>query len=406
MRLCVRTSRRERPREPCSIAGGSSQCERMGNSMSSALFSPITLRGLTLPNRIVVSPMCQYSAVDGSATDWHLMHLGKFAVSGAGLVVIEATHVEARGRITHGCLGLYNDENERQLARVVDFCRKIGSAKIGMQISHSGRKGSTRLPWVGRGEALTADEQPWETIAPSAVPHAPGWPAPLELDQDGLTAVQDAHVNATRRALRVGIDLIEVHIAHGYLLHEFLSPLSNKRIDSYGGRLENRMRYPLEVFADMRAVWPSDRPMGVRHSVTDWADGGWTPADAEAFAAELKKLGCDYITATTGGLSIDQKIPIGEGHQVEFARRLRDKIGLPSMAVGMIFDPHHAERIVCDGDADLIALARGMLSDPHWPWRAAATLKADVDYPVQYVRGYKSPWLRSMRSVDARNDAR
>jgi 2,4-dienoyl-CoA reductase-like NADH-dependent reductase (Old Yellow Enzyme family) len=206
--------------------------------------------------------------------------------------------------------------------------------------------------------------------------------------------------------LRIGIDLIEVHIAHGYLLHEFLSPLSNKRTDQYGGSLENRMRYPLEVFADMRAVWPADRPMGVRHSVTDWTQGGWTPADAEVFAGELKKLGCDYITATTGGLSVDQKIPLGEGHQVEFARRLRKKVSLPTMAVGMIFDPHHAEEIVRKGDADLIALARGMLSDPHWPWRAAATLNAEVGYPVQYVRGYKSSWLRSMRGVEERSETR
>ncbi|MBN8957475.1 MAG: NADH:flavin oxidoreductase/NADH oxidase [Rhizobiales bacterium] len=373
--------------------------------MSSALFSPITLRGLTLPNRIVVSPMCQYSAVDGSATDWHLMHLGKFAVSGAGLVIIEATHVEARGRITHGCLGLYSDDNERQLARVVDFCRNAGRARIGMQISHSGRKGSARLPWVGRGEPLTAGEEPWEAVAPSAVPHGPGWPAPRELDAEGLAVAREAHVDATRRAARIGIDLIEVHIAHGYFLHEFLSPLSNKRTDAYGGSLKNRMRYPLEVFAAMRAVWPADRPMGVRHSVTDWAEGGWTPADAEVFAAELKSLGCDYITATTGGLSVDQKIPIGEGHQVEFARRLREKTGLPTMAVGMIFDPHHAEQIIREGDADFVALARGMLSDPHWPWRAASALDADVSYPVQYVRGYKSSWLRSMRADNERRAA-
>jgi 2,4-dienoyl-CoA reductase-like NADH-dependent reductase (Old Yellow Enzyme family) len=370
--------------------------------MTSALFSPITLRGLTLPNRIVVSPMCQYSAIDGSATDWHLMHLGKFAVSGVGLVIIEATHAEARGRITHGCLGLYSDENERQLGRVVEFCRKAGQAKIGMQISHSGRKGSARLPWVGRGEFLPADESPWETIAPSAVPHGQGWPAPRELDAAGLEVAKEAHVDATCRAARIGIDLIEVHIAHGYFLHEFLSPLSNKRTDRYGGNLENRMRYPLDVFKAMRAVWPSDRPMGVRHSVTDWAEGGWTPEDADAFATALKGLGCDYITATTGGLSVHQKIPIGEGHQVEFARRLRDKTGLPMMAVGMIFNPHHAERIIRDGDADMIALARGVLSDPHWAWRAAAMLDAEVAYPVQYVRGYKSNWLRAQRGASER----
>ena len=257
--------------------------------MTSALFSPITLRGLTLPNRIVVSPMCQYSAVDGSATDWHLMHLGKFAVSGVGLVIIEATHVEARGRITHGCLGLYSDDNEQQLRRVVEFCHKAGDAKIGMQISHAGRKGSARLPWVGRGKSLPADEQPWETIAPSAVPHGPGLAVAAALDDEGLAVAKEAHVDATRRAARIGIDLIETHIAHGYFLHEFLSPLSNERTDKYGGSLENRMRYPLEVFAAMREVWPADRPMGVRHSVTDWADGGWTPEDAEVFAGELEE---------------------------------------------------------------------------------------------------------------------
>jgi len=373
--------------------------------MASRLFSPIALRGLTLANRIVVSPMCQYSAVEGSATDWHLMHLGQFAISGAGLVIIEATHVEARGRITHGCLGLYSDDNERQLARVVDFCRRAGTAKIGMQISHAGRKGSTRLPWIGRGEALGPDENPWETIAPSAVPHVPGWPAPRALDAEGLAVAKQAHVEATRRAARIGIDLIEVMIAHGYFLHEFLSPLSNERTDRYGGSLENRMRYPLEVFAAMRAAWPAERPLGVRHSVTDWASGGWTPDEAEVFAARLKDLGCDFITATTGGLSVDQKIPIGEGHQVAFARRLRAACGLPTMAVGMIFDPHHAERIVRDGDADFIAMARGMLSDPHWPWHAAATLEAEVDYPVQYIRGYKSSWLRAMRRAHDRQAA-
>ena len=368
--------------------------------MPSALFSPIALRGLSLPNRIVVSPMCQYSAVDGSATDWHLMHLGQFAISGAGLVIIEATHVEARGRITHGCLGLYSDDNERAIKRVVDFCRSAGSAKIGMQISHSGRKGSTRLPWIGRGEALGAGEQPWETIAPSAVPHVPGWPAPRALDAEGLAIAKAAHVEATRRAARIGIDLIELMVAHGYFLHEFLSPLSNKRSDGYGGSLENRMRYPLEVFAAMRAAWPADRPMGVRHSVTDWVDGGWTPDEAAVFAARLKDLGCDFLTASTGGLSVEQKIPIGEGHQVEFARRLRDASGLPAMAVGMIFDPRHAERIIQQGDADFVAMARGMLSDPHWAWRAAAALDAEVDYPVQYIRAYKSSWLRSQRRAN------
>jgi 2,4-dienoyl-CoA reductase-like NADH-dependent reductase (Old Yellow Enzyme family) len=372
--------------------------------MSTALFSPITLRGLMLANRIVISPMCQYSANKGSASDWHLMHLGKFAVSGVGLVIVEATHVEDRGRITHGCLGLYSNDNEYELRRVIDFCRNAGTAKIGIQFSHSGRKGSARLPWVGRGEPLTADENPWTTIGPSAVPHGPGWPTPAPLDEVELAAVRQAHVDATCRAARIGFDLAEVHIAHGYLLHQFLSPLSNHRTDRYGGSLENRMRFPLEVFAAMREAWPAERPMGVRHSVTDWDDRGWTPADADQFAVALKNLGCDYFTASSGGLSIDQKIPIGEGHQVQFAKQLRDATGLPTMAVGMIFDPHHAESIVRERQADFVALARGVLSDPHWAWRAAAALGAEIAYPPQYLRGYKSAWLRSLRAEQSAED--
>lgn len=366
--------------------------------MASVLFSPVNLRETTFDNRIVVSPMCQYSADGGSATDWHLMHLGKFAVSGVGLVIVEATHVEARGRITHGCLGLYSDENERRLAHVVDFCRRYGRAKLGIQLSHAGRKGSARLPWIGRGESLTPDEGAWATVAPSPVPHADGWPVPLELDEAGLAEVEAAHVDATRRAARIGFDLAEVHIAHGYLLHEFLSPLSNRRTDRYGGSLENRMRYPLRIFAAMRAVWPADRPMGVRHSVTDYVPGGWCEEEAAAFGRELKALGCDYLTASSGGLAVEQQIPVGEGHQVPFARRLREATELPVMAVGMIFDPHRAESIVAARDADFIALARGVLQDPHWAWYAAASLGAELAYPPQYIRGYKSNWLRSQRS--------
>lgn len=365
--------------------------------MTSRLFDPIALRGLTLANRIVVSPMCQYAAEEGSATDWHLMHLGQFAISGAGLVIVEATHVEPRGRITHGCLGLYSDENEAALRRVVGFCRRHGAAKLGIQLSHSGRKGSARLPWIGRGEPLTASEGAWPTVGVSGLPYAEQWPAPLALDAAGLTQVLTAHVDAVRRAARLGFDLVEVHIAHGYLLHEFLSPLSNHRTDAYGGSREKRMRFPLELFAAMRAAWPDDRPMGVRHSVTDWVEGGWTPEDASAFAAALKSLGCDYMTASSGGLSPAQRVPIGEGHQVPFARLLRAS-GMPSMAVGMIFDPHHAERVIADGDADFVALARGMLSDPHWAWRAAAALDGEVSHPVQYLRAYRSRWLRQMRT--------
>ncbi len=373
--------------------------------MASALFAPITLRGATFANRIVVSPMCQYSADEGSATDWHTMHLGKLAVSGVGLVIVEATHVEPQGRITHGCLGLYSDENERRLADVMAFCRRYGGAKLGLQLSHSGRKGSAHVPWDRRGEPLADDEGAWTTVAPSAIPHAVGWPVPAALDDKGLARVKESHVAATQRAARIGFDLAEVHIAHGYLLHEFLSPLSNRRTDRYGGSLENRMRYPLEVFAAMRAVWPDDRPMGVRHSVTDWVPGGWCESDAIAFARELKALGCDYLTATSGGLAVEQQIPLGEGHQVPFARLLKEAIGLPVMTVGMIFDPHHAEAVIHQADADFVALARGVLHDPHWAWRAAATLGADVTYPKQYVRGYKSAWLRQQRVVPPRSEA-
>jgi 2,4-dienoyl-CoA reductase-like NADH-dependent reductase (Old Yellow Enzyme family) len=364
--------------------------------MTSQLFSPIRLRGLDIPNRIVVSPMCQYSAPTGSASDWHIMHLGKFAVSGAGLVIAEATHVEKRGRITPACLGLYDDETEAALRRVVEFCRAQGQARMGVQLSHSGRKGSARLPWIGRGEPLTEAEGAWETVAPSPVPHDTGWPTPQALDEEGLEAVKAAHVDSVRRAHRAGFDLVEVHIAHGYLLHEFLSPLSNTRQDAYGGDRAGRMRFPLEVFAAMRAAWPDDKPMGVRHSVTDWVPGGWDLDDADAFALELKRLGCDYVTASTGGLSPQQRIPVGEGHQVEFAARLKQVTGLPTMAVGMIFDPRHAERIVAEGEADFVALARGMLFDPGWPWYAAAVLDAAVDYPPQYLRGYRSQFLRGI----------
>jgi len=364
--------------------------------VSSALFSPLALRGVTLPNRIVVSPMCQYSAEEGAAADWHLMHLGQFAVSGAGLVIVEATHVEPRGRITHGCLGLYSDATEAALARVVRFCRQHGGAKLGIQLSHSGRKGSARLPWVGRGAPLKEEEGAWRTVGVSGLPFGEGWPAPEVLDEAGLVTVTEAHVQAVGRAARLGFDLVEVHIAHGYLLHEFLSPLSNRRTDRYGGSRENRMRFPLELFEAMRDAWPADRPMGVRHSVTDWVAGGWTPEDASVFATALRERGCDYMTASSGGLSPVQDVPVGEGHQVPFARLLR-AAGMPSMAVGMIFDPHHAERLIAAEDADCVALARGILSDPHWPWRAAAALGAEVSYPPQYVRGYRSKWLRERR---------
>jgi len=365
--------------------------------MNSHLFSAFTLRELQLDNRIVVSPMCQYSAEEGSATDWHLMHIGQFAVSGVGLVILEATHVEPRGRITEGCLGLYTDANEQALERVVAFCHKHSDTAIGIQLSHAGRKGSASLPWVQRGTALGATQGAWQTIAPSALQQAPDWPLPQPMTPEDCQIVREAHVQAVVRAARVGIDLIEVNIAHGYLLHSFLSPLSNHRTDHFGGSLENRMRYPLEVFAAMRDAWPSERPMGARISATDWIEGGWTPAEAQIFSSRLKALGCDFITASSGGTSMQQQVPLYPGHQVEFAAAIRKTNTIPTMAVGMLYDPQVAENIIASGSADLVALARGMLFDPHWVWYAASVLEAQVKHPVQYLRGYRSQWLREMR---------
>jgi 2,4-dienoyl-CoA reductase-like NADH-dependent reductase (Old Yellow Enzyme family) len=361
--------------------------------MSSALFSSYALRGLTLANRVVVSPMCEYSAVDGNAQDWHLMHLGQFATSGIGLVITEAAAVEARGRITHQCLGLWSNDNEAALARVVGFCRQHGQAKLGVQLAHAGRKGSTHRPWEGR-HPLADGEGAWETVSSSANPHADGWHTPRSMDRAELDSVKQAFVAATRRAERIGFDLIEVHGAHGYLLHEFLSPIANTRDDTYGGSLDNRMRYPLEVFAAMREAWPERKPMGLRVSASDWADGGWTPDEAVEFARRLKALGCDYICASSGGITEAQKIELGEGYQVRFARQIKAQAQVPTMAVGMIYDPHHAEALVRDEQADLVALARGLLFDPHWALRAAAVLDAQIASPPQYERAYGFRFLR------------
>lgn len=364
--------------------------------MSSALFSPLTLRGLTLDNRIVVSPMCQYSAHDGTAQDWHLMHLGQFAMSGAGLVIAEAAAVEPRGRITPQCLGLYSDDNEAALKRVLAFCRTHGTAKLGIQLAHAGRKASTHRPWDGR-KPLTPAEGAWQTVSSSDLPHDQGWPQPMALDHAEMQHVKAAFVRAVERAERVGFDLIECHSAHGYLLHEFLSPLANRRQDQYGGSLENRMRFPLEVLQAMRAAWPAHKPLGVRVSTTDWMAGGWTPDDTVHYARALKQLGCDYITASSGGISDQQQITLGQGYQVAFATQIRKEVDIPTMAVGMIFDPQHAEHIVAEASADMVALGRGLLFDPHWAWTAACTLGGTVTPPPQYERAYHFRFLQEMR---------
>ncbi|MEO8627132.1 MAG: NADH:flavin oxidoreductase/NADH oxidase [Betaproteobacteria bacterium] len=359
--------------------------------MSSTLFTPFPLRGLTLPNRIVVSPMCQYMSENGSANDWHLMHLGQFAMGAAGLVITEATHVSPVGRITHRCLGLYSDENESALKRVVDFCRTYGVAKLGIQIAHSGRKGSAHPPGAG-GKPLAAHENPWVTLAPSSLPFAPGWHTPAALSSDGLKAIKQQFVDATVRAARIGFDLAELHAGHGYLLHEFLSPIANQREDEYGGSTLNRIRFPLEVFAAARAAWPEDRPMGIRVSATDWIENGWTPAETVIFARELKALGCDYVDVTSGQLDPRQKIPLAPGYNVPLAQQVKAETGIATMAVGLITKPEQAERIVASGQADLVALARGVMDDPRWAWHAARELGAEAPYPANYMRAHPSQW--------------
>jgi NADPH2 dehydrogenase len=317
------------------------------------------------------------------------MHLGQFAVSGAGLMFVEATGVEARGRISPGDSGLYSDANEAALARVLRFCRDYGSAKVGLQLAHAGRKASVRAPWIG-GEPLTAEEGAWRTVSASALPFAPGWHTPRALDAAGLATVRDAFVQATERAARIGFDALELHSAHGYLLHQFLSPLSNQRTDDYGGSLENRMRFPLEVFAAVRAAWPDDKPLGVRFSATDWVEGGWDIDSSIAYAEALKARGCDFFDVSSGGLAPQQHIDASPGYQTGFAEAVRRATGLTTISVGMITDPHQAETIIRSGQADMVALARGMLFDPRWPWHAAVTLRAQAAFPPQYQRAHPS----------------
>jgi 2,4-dienoyl-CoA reductase-like NADH-dependent reductase (Old Yellow Enzyme family) len=347
--------------------------------MSSALFSPITLRGLTLPNRVAISPMCQYNSEDGCATDWHLMHLGSFSLGAAALVMTEMTNVNPAGRISAKCAGMYSDENEAAMKRVIDFCRKYGVAKQGLQIAHAGRKGSTQTPAQG-GKALKPEEGGWKTQAPSALPYASDWPVPEALSKQGIKQLLAQWIAAVKRAERIGYDLIEVHGGHGYLVHQFLSPLSNQRTDEYGGSLENRMRFPLELFAAMRAAWPADKPMGMRVSATDWVDGGWTPEETVVLARELKKLGCDYLDVSSGGLDPRQKIPLAPGYQAPFAEKVRKETGLPTMSVGLITEPKQAEEIIASGKADMIAIARGAMWDPRWAWHAAEALGAETPY--------------------------
>lgn len=357
------------------------------------LFTPFAVGPIELPNRIVVSPMCQYSASDGSATDWHLQHLMQLALSRAGMVVIEATAVERIGRISHGCLGLYSDANEAALAHVLGAARAVAApgTRFAIQLAHAGRKASSQRPWEG-GRPLTPSEQPWTTVAPSPIPFSDTGPAPEALDAAGLARVVGAFRQAAERAVRLGFDAVELHMAHGYLLHEFQSPLSNKRADAYGGSEANRLRFPLDVARAVRAVVPRSMALGARITGTDWADGGLTPDDAAAFAVALRGAGLDYLCVSGGGAVPHAKIPVGPSYQVPMAARVKAASGLATRAVGMIADPAQAEDIVASGKADLVAMARAFLDDPRWVWHAAERLGAKIPYPAQYARVAPALW--------------
>jgi NADPH2 dehydrogenase len=353
--------------------------------MTSALFSPLRLAELELANRIVVAPMCQYSANDGCASDWHMTHLGMLANSGAALMVVEATGVERIGRITHGCMGLYSNACEDALRRVLNHCRRIGQAKVGIQLAHAGRKASSQLPWAG-GKGLLPDEDPWETIGPSAISFGNEWPAPREMTRDDMDRVREAFVQAAKRALAIGFDAVELHFAHGYLLHSFVSPISNQRQDEYGGSLENRMTFPREVARAVRAVVPKATPLGARVSASDWLGGGLTIDDTVKLSAALKSDGLDFICVSSGGIRADARTAADPNNTAALAARIRNEAKITTRAVGMIKQPKQAESILADGQADLIALARGFLDNPHWGWHAARELGADVAMPAQYLR--------------------
>ncbi|WHQ72340.1 NADH:flavin oxidoreductase/NADH oxidase [Methylorubrum extorquens] len=354
--------------------------------MSARLFEPLRLDDLELENRILIAPMCQYSALAGAATDWHLMHLGQLAQSGAGLLTLEATAVSPEARISPGDLGLYDDATERALARVLDAVRGYAPIPVATQINHAGRKASSRAPWEGGAQIAPDAVDGWQTEAPSAVSHAEGEVPPHALDADGLKRVRDGFVATAKRAMRLGIDAVELHGAHGYLLHQFLSPLSNRRDDQYGGSLENRMRFPLECFEAVREVVPAGKPVWMRVSATDWVEDGWTLDETVELACALKSRGAAAIHVSTGGLSTAQKIPVGPGYQVPFAERIKAETGLTTIAVGLITEPRQAEGILAEGKADAVSLARAMLYDPRWPWHAAAELGAQVRAPKQYWR--------------------
>ena len=352
----------------------------------SHLFTPLCLGKLELENRIVIAPMCQYSADNGKATAWHDMHLGNLAQSGAGLLIIEASAIEPEGRITYGDLGLWDDETEAALGKTLAAVRSHSDMPITIQLAHAGRKASCEKPWDGGGAIAPDHENGWQVVAPSAVPFRAGDPEPEALNTSRIREIIQGFADAAKRADRLGLDAIEIHGAHGYLLHQFLSPHSNKRDDDYGGSLENRMRIVIEVYDAVRAAFDPAKPVGIRISASDWVEGGWDIDQSVELARVLKERGCDFIHVSSGGLHIDQNIPVGPNYQVPFADRIKSETGITTIAVGLITDAEQAEAIVFTGQADAISLARGILYDPRWPWHAAASLGAKLKAANQYLR--------------------
>lgn len=353
------------------------------------LFEPLALRGLSLPNRIAVSPMCQYQAQDGLPNDWHMVHLGGLAQGGAGLVFTEAAAITPEGRISPEDLGIWNLAQAEALARIVHFIKSQGAVS-GIQLAHAGRKASTFAPWRGSGH-VPSEAGGWTPVAPSPLPFDTGWALPIALDEPGILAIIEAFMDAARKAMAAGFQVIEVHAAHGYLLHQFLSPLSNQRTDRYGGSFENRTRFLREVVGALRNILPEEMPLIVRISASDWAEGGWDLDQSVALALELKALGVDLVDCSSGGLAPHQKITLGPGYQVPFAARIRAETGIATGAVGLISEPQQAEQILAEGSADLILMARELLRDPRWPLRAAQELGAEVPWPASYARAARGP---------------
>ena len=356
-------------------------------SKEKSLFSPIQLRSVEIPNRIVISPMCQYSAVGGDSNEWHAAHYMQMAISGAGMFVIESTAISEQGRISYGDLGLYSKSNETCLANMIQSCKEYSPIIIACQLSHSGRKGSVRYPWLGGGH-LSSNEGAWDTVSASPIPRYTGGAIPSALNLEQLNGIKQDFVKATQRAIKANVDIVELHIAHGYLLHQFFSPISNHRVDEYGGSLSNRMKFILEVVSDVRRTWPEDKPIGIRITAQDWLDGGSTINNCIELVLQLKEIGVDYICVSSGGIIPITNLISGIGFQVKFAGEIKKRTGMITRVTGEINNYKIAQKIIQSGDADLVAIGRSYLNDPRWAWRAATKLKEDIFIPNQYQRGY------------------